>query len=256
MASPAASTFTIRWQTSFPNFIPGTTEVASSTYIQHSRTYNIYKSLQEALVLDPPAVLNNGGYPYADPKVGWRLWAHSNDESTRKAEGVFLSAILQYFRNKKSLKICSWGCGECFNELVLAALLAKMGIAVDWTLVDSDEDDYLQSAELSFKHYVKQISPDSTVDVNICSFHEMMTNKTPVGTDAFVSFDALTWNDTRDKLEPYMLASSKPVMSMHVYDEPILMYSQGNQSPVSQLSFEPTSETNLRPIFKLSKENQ
>ncbi len=256
MASQAVSTFTKTWQDRSPNFKPGTLDVASYTYSQYSATYNIYRSLQEALILDPQAVFYNCGYPYRDPKIGWHLWAGTNDESTRKAEGVFLSYIrqnLQYFQ-ENGLNLCSVGSGECFNELVLLALLAQMGITVRLTCVDRDDEHNLRSAAPAFEHYVKQMSPDSTVDVRICTFESMMQRQPPVGIDAFVSFDALSWNNMRDDLEPYMLASSKPVVSMHVWDKPTLMYSQGNQSPVSQLSFEPTSEIDLRPIFKLSIE--
>ncbi len=183
-----------------------------------------------------------------DKEIGWPFWSHSGDsDHCRKIEGIFLGVIQKYLATRKKIKICSIGCGQLFNELVITALLlAIMKVPVDLLLCDKDGDHDLERAAPAFIRYLKQWSPDSTVEIKIGYFDK----KIPTDIDAFISIDALSWKDINQVVGPYMQRSPTPTLTMTAWTEPYeLVYCQGNNTPLIGLSYEQTSKTGIRPSY-------
>lgn len=168
-----------------------------------------------------------------------------------RAENLFLSAVRQFFPNNDSLKICSIGPGECFQELVMHALVTKIGKIAHWMLVDGGED----ASFGLFTRHAKEMSPNSIVEGKRAWFStDLLKENPPFDVDIFLMIDGPPYWEVEGNVKRYMQESSKPTFAMYVEGKPeiILTYCKGNNSPCTTLSYEPTSTPDIRPLFRLT----
>jgi hypothetical protein len=164
-------------------------------------------------------------------------------DDRKRYESLFLSAVRQFIPEKNPIRICAIGAGGCFNELVLHALLTKMEKTVQWVMVDP------RGVPPAFKDLVQEMSPDSTLGDDCMGFETMMQLMPPPEIDIFASLDAVEWKKVRGYIEPYMEKSSKPTLAICDQYVDKCVYCPGNNSPCIDLSYELTSNVDLRPSF-------
>lgn len=172
-------------------------------------------------------------------------------DDRKMAENLFLSAIRQYFPDKETINICSIGPGKsCFIELVMHALVTKIGKVANWFLVDAEES----LSNTQFEHLSKAMSPESTVVTK--GFHWFSTkllNRESFEADILIMVDGPRWEDIAKDITECMRQSAGPIfvlwMDCPTIQPTRLIYSQGNYNPLFKLTAEAISTPDIRPLY-------
>lgn len=113
----------------------------------------------------------------------------SNINLRKMAEALVLSAVKQFFPKKETIRICVIESGGCFQELVIHALITKIGKAVHWVLVDPRYKDTFRECTNEFESCATAICNKSKVEVVGSSLEDMLASRKDEGIDVFFAID-------------------------------------------------------------------
>jgi hypothetical protein len=169
-------------------------------------------------------------------------------DARARAENIALQVVRQFFREKKEISLCAIGQCHGFTELVIHALITKVGKIAHWVLLDD------LSEALEFKKHAIGINPSSSVHVRL----ERLSEKTklPNDIDFFLIIDGPKWTYVGPIINHYMETATQQTFSLYAdRAELILTYGKGRE-PTRKYTHERTSEIDIRPVYLLYPENE